>query len=427
MTRRSALLLCLVLIIFLAVPLAFGPSTHKVAATSDLLNWLRLFLTTCAFVGALWAVYLKDSRLRANSDNVLISLSLFVIATFCLAGAVVSMQLANSLPDSLAIESITKGQHSSEAPPQAVGTVTAGARLVFLWLSAYLSLLSFEAFLVALAGLLLFVFLRTYNQLYNLRTNKAIKYFKPIHVIRVALKSHKPYEYKMSPRKVPSSGELWTLLDEGERQALQHNGASFLIKGSINNRVIDSILDWMLGRISDGETANYVVADRHPIEIWERMKQASAGINAFNKNFVFIDAYTPSFGFTDDIYDRNAASLKDEGVACVTAKTFAGLHTATNRAFNVIKANEKEGGRNIRRPMTMVYARTSALRDFESNEQFRVFWRHVIPSERSYGMITLILEDLLSGSEVIDFLSDVVDYVLCATVTDGQARFVREK
>ena len=95
-------------------------------------------------------------------------------------------------------------------------------------------------------------------------------------------------------------------------------------------------------------------------------------------------------------------------------------------AFNIIKKNEHARSKNVRRPMVMVYAHVSALCDFESVEQFRVFWRRVIPSERSYGMLTFILEDELSGEEILNPLRQLVDFVLKAS-TDQQSGIAFER
>ena len=63
---------------------------------------------------------------------------------------------------------------------------------------------------------------------------------------------------------------------------------------------------------------------------------------------------------------KSDRQLDANGVACVTAKRFAGLHTAVNQAFKIIKRKEKEQkGKQIRRPSVMVYDRTSSLCDIE--------------------------------------------------------------
>ena len=49
----------------------------------------------------------------------------------------------------------------------------------------------------------------------------------------------------------------------------------------------------------------------------------------------------------------------------------------------------------------------------------------MIPSERSYGMITLIVEDAMAGDGVIKPLKELVDFVLEYNPIDG--KFSRTK
>jgi hypothetical protein len=183
-------------------------------------------------------------------------------------------------------------------------------------------------------------------------------------------------------------------------------------------------------RLEKNETANYVICDRHPHGIWERLvanglETKRDGPPLIN-SLVLIDVFTSAFGFTDDIHQYNERQLANHGMTTVKAKTFAGLHTAVNQAFNIIKKKDKEQkNKNVRRASVMVYSNTSALCDTESVEQFRVFWRHVIPSERSYGMITIIIEDEMAGDGVIKPLKELVDFVLVYKAAEGT--FSREK
>jgi hypothetical protein len=207
-------------------------------------------------------------------------------------------------------------------------------------------------------------------------------------------------------------------------------GASILLTGTVTAAVIEKVLEWVIKRMEKTETATYVVCDRHPHAIWERLKACGLdkqhGGASLSDNIVLVDVFTPAFGFTDDIHQERDRQLDSHGISVVKAKTFAGLHTAVNKAFNIIKQKEKEQkNKKVRRASVMVYDRTSALCDTESVEQFRVFWRHVIPSERSYGMITVIIEDAMAGDGIINPLKELVDFVLNYNAIDG--KFAREK
>jgi hypothetical protein len=160
----------------------------------------------------------------------------------------------------------------------------------------------------------------------------------------------------------------------------------------------------------------------------ERRGSNQEDVQRRRRGLVFIDAYSPSFAFTDDIQRENDKRLTAEGVSYVKAHAFAGLHTAVNSAFHIIKRKAREDGTLLRRPHVMIYTHTSALCDFESVEQFRVFWRHVIPSERSYGMATFIIEDEHAGDDILGPLKQRVDFVVSYARTDeGDITRQREK
>lgn len=78
-------------------------------------------------------------------------------------------------------------------------------------------------------------------------------------------------------------------------------------------------------------------------------------------------------------------------VTCVTSSvSYPGIHTALSRAFNLIK---KRAASDVRKPVLVIYEDTYALADLESPEQYRLFVRHVLPSERLWdGMFTVFTE-----------------------------------
>ena len=86
--------------------------------------------------------------------------------------------------------------------------------------------------------------------------------------------------------------------------------------------------------------------------------------------------------------------MKSLDVSCVRSKmTFAGMHSASSRAFNVLKERSSQGPR---KPTLVIYEDAYALCDLESPEQYRIFVRHVMPSERLWGgMFTIFLESAL--------------------------------
>jgi hypothetical protein len=380
--------------------LVFGGPAALVSYKSDFLKdsaffeLLRTYLATTAIVGALWAVYLKDTRLRSGSEYVLVSLFFFVLTLAIAAvGAILLV---------IEVESVKPG-------------------------AAYFGYLALVFYVMSLGLLVTAVFVRSYNEVYNLRTNKFYKYFKPVRRLRGWFASDKNYEFSFQERDYDVGkcvlmanlfGEPADRTDaEKERMPFEKDrikqGASLLLTGTVTAAVIEKVVEWIIRRMEKNETASYVACDRHPYSIWEQL-QAHGLENLhmgapLSDNLVLIDVFTPAFGFTDDIHQERDRQLDSHGISFVKAKTFAGLHTAVNKAFNIIKHKDKEQkNKKVRRASVMVYDRTSALCDTESVEQFRVFWRHVIPSERSYGMITVIIEDTMAGDPVLKPLKELV-------------------
>lgn len=146
-------------------------------------------------------------------------------------------------------------------------------------------------------------------------------------------------------------------------------------------------------------TVQYLTASRHPIEFItflkkrvEQERNSKFSWEAAAEKVVVIDAYTRHFGFIDSIYARSTRRLEAEhGVTYhLSAESYAGIHSAASVAFNSIK---QKTGTPVRNPTLVIYEDCYALIDLESVEQYRVFLRHVLPSERLWdGMFTVFAE-----------------------------------
>jgi hypothetical protein len=151
-----------------------------------------------------------------------------------------------------------------------------------------------------------------------------------------------------------------------------------------------------------GCSVQYLTASRHPIEFIESLKRhlEDRGLTwpEHTKRIVVIDAYSPHFAFLDSIYPKKDVEIASLDVTCVASKmTYAGMHTASSKAFHVIK--EQMDNRE-RRPTLVIYEDSYALTDLESPEQYRIFVRHVIPSERMWdGMFTVFLESAMPDAD----------------------------
>lgn len=139
----------------------------------------------------------------------------------------------------------------------------------------------------------------------------------------------------------------------------------------------------------------FVSCIRHPIEFIAQLKktygEAGKDWNAVARRLVVVDAFTSHYGFTDSIHDHLEAKLiRDFGVRYLRSpESYAGLHSATSKAFNLIK----DAFGAPRSYALVVYEGAHALVDLESREQYRIFVRHVFPSETVWGgMLTAFIE-----------------------------------
>ena len=140
----------------------------------------------------------------------------------------------------------------------------------------------------------------------------------------------------------------------------------------------------------------YTTCARHPTEFLFKLANnwhdQGSDFKSVASKIVVVDAYSPHFGFSDSVHEARTRSIKKNlGVKTISSRpTYAGIHTAIAEAFNFIKKQETE---DLRQPTLLVFEAVHALVDLESPEQYRLFLRHVIPSERMWGaMFTLAVE-----------------------------------
>lgn len=140
----------------------------------------------------------------------------------------------------------------------------------------------------------------------------------------------------------------------------------------------------------------YMSCSRHPAEFIAKLDKNSPEDKLCSNNkakFVIIDAHTKNYGFTDSIYPVwNRTLTKKHGLEVVKSNgSYAGMHSAAAKAFNALK--HKSDDKDERKPTLVIYESPFAVSDVESIQQYRIFMRHVLPSERLWGgMLTVVIE-----------------------------------
>ena len=210
------------------------------------------------------------------------------------------------------------------------------------------------------------------------------------------LYSQPPYEHNTTPLPPELLDQVKQLLRAFEPAVLtQHEPENFTLTIALKHHgqatdVLVRLANLFLKR---GDSVQYLTASRHPIEFVNSLKsdiEENSWPNVAQK-VVVVDAFTPHLGFTDSIYDVKTDEVKRSSIAYIrSSASYAGMHTGSSKAFNLLK---KKADSAVRRPVLVIYEGTHTLADLESREQYRLFVRHVLPSERMWGgMFTVFIE-----------------------------------
>ena len=178
---------------------------------------------------------------------------------------------------------------------------------------------------------------------------------------------------------------------------------------------IDDVLTDTAIKFLDADCfVQYTCCSRYPSEwlsqLKNRWQDCHKGENwkYVAEKVVIVDGYSSHFGFTDSIYEKHRRAAQNDCMEIVKyRKTYAGVHTAIAKAFNEIKKRDKK---NVRTPTLIIYEGCGSLADLESQEQYRIFLKHVIPSERLWGgMFTIFAESALTkeSAELLRSLSHI--------------------
>lgn len=247
--------------------------------------------------------------------------------------------------------------------------------------------------------------------------NVSWKYFPVVRdVRRLRARYQQNRTYAHDPLQIPEEArvEVFEYLRSVKAEIRRSSDARSI---AIRSNHLDQASSVMAGLavifLRHGLTVQYLTASRHPIDFIEALKKECEDGKLdwvdVAQRVVVIDAYTPHFAFLDSIYPRKTGDLAKLGVDCVTAgMSFAGVHTAAARAFNLLK---KKASTPKRSATLVIYEDPFALADLESPELYRVFVRHVLPSERLWGgMFTVVVESSQGDNDwrVLQSYADIV-------------------
>ena len=267
---------------------------------------------------------------------------------------------------------------------------------------------------------------RLHNRQVNFRDDNRIKNLRLVRRLRYninRLKSSRSYEH--APEGISLTQVKDALDTAGFNAAITTEAEDIRTLGlcGYSLRYSDQIISALTTvLLQQNWLVQYTTCARHPYEWVEQVKRKlppdSWAQSA--ERIAVVDGYTPHFGFTDSIHAVKTALVRSEGVSYVdTPESYAGIHTATAQAFNALKGRSST---KVRRPTLLIYEGCRSLVDLESLEQYRIFLRHVLTSERMWGgMVTVFVEPETDESSlsVIRTYSDGMNVSETAEVSDA--------
>jgi hypothetical protein len=295
------------------------------------------------------------------------------------------------------------------AGASAAGSGTTASPLVG-W-SLRLAIVGVVIFLIAIVGLFFNIW-RLHNRDVHFLDQIRIKDLIPVRWSRYQyrrLRRKANYEYKPIP--LDHALIRTALAQSGIGNVDQLERVSVVVICNLPPREYDQHLLGLIQELrSKGWRVQYTTCSRHPFELMHQVQTLfGQDWTMHAPHFVVVDAYAPHFGFSDSVHWKQRDALSDANVKFVTsARSYAGIHTATTRAFNLFK---KASGGEVRGNTLMIYEGCASLVDLESPEQYRIFLRHVIPSEKMWGgMLTVFIEPTIGTDDqkLIDSYADLV-------------------
>lgn len=178
-------------------------------------------------------------------------------------------------------------------------------------------------------------------------------------------------------------------------------------------QLVELLADLAARFLASNSPVQYTAFASHPYEFFAALhrlaKERSLDWSKLAGRIVLVDAYTPHYGYADSIYDQISDAITTSGANYIrSGASYAGVHTAAARAFNLVK---KSANSNVREPALVIYDQPYSLVELESVEQYRVFVRHVIPSERLWGSMLTVFAETVAPSPEIKLLKSYADYV----------------
>ena len=244
-------------------------------------------------------------------------------------------------------------------------------------------------------GVIVRVYRRTlrfkgYGTFKNLRALPIVKFFKNL----FSFKKDDKNDYATLPTSTRTNIEddLWEKFSGNKKSIRQPVIITSDDPWELRKKLIKYCIE-----LADKTNAeiNYICCNVSPENIWNYVKEIISDenlIDKLKKRLVFVDSYTTTFGFEDEILKERSRKLAVyEKVDVVNSHSSAGIHAGTGKAFKLLKKKAEIENRK-RRPCTVIYDSLSILAIPETEKEVAEFIIHLTAAELTYEMHTIFLE-----------------------------------
>ena len=154
----------------------------------------------------------------------------------------------------------------------------------------------------------------------------------------------------------------------------------------------------------------YLSCRRHPYEFFELLKKELMEKKEWmniKKQILLIDAHTNHFGFKEPTYFRKTNALESENIIIEVANwSYVGIHSAIAHGYEQkLKIKERKNKASL-----LIYDSCYALTDLENEKLYRIFLKHVVPSERCMGGNITIFAEQWVPKNIKHFIDITVDF-----------------
>lgn len=252
------------------------------------------------------------------------------------------------------------------------------------------------------------VFYIIFGSLYHLRKRRFLKYTKFFGWFYEKF-LHKTFYEKNYRERTTLKIDSFSNIATDNLQKVK-SGGTILLLYKDNVEYVELISNYILETIENKETVDYVSTYKSPVELCSLFSDEQ--LNKIVKRLSIIDCFAPHYAFDDKVVKFAKEECVNKGYKFYNADSFAEIHTATNSSWYRFRKICKSEENMYRIPHRTIYDTLSSLIRFSSEELYFLFLRHVIASEKSYGMISLILEPITLKDELKNDLIRMADIVI---------------